>query len=94
MIVCIVLTAVIACLVTALIFTIKANLRLQKEIEHTNHQLYHTNAELTHLQAMYIEAVQTNAWLRGLHIGHEPRRTNPKDPRTTRGVKETYSAHE
>ena len=76
----IILAAVIACLVTALIFTAKGNLRLQKEVEETNQQLHNTKYELTHLQAMYIEAVQTSAWLRGLHIMHGPKQMPQEKP--------------
>lgn len=88
MTVSIVLAAVIACLVTALIFTAKGNLNLQREVEDANRQLHHTNMELVHLQAMYIEAVQTSAWLRGLRIGCEPTKLDPEDLRVPCDIKE------
>ena len=73
MITSVAIAAVIACLVTTLIFTVRGNIRLQKEADLSNAELYRVRTELDHLQVMYIESIQTSAWLRGLRIGTEPK---------------------
>lgn len=64
-----ILSVLIACLVTVVFFTIKGNMQLQKELRDTERDLHRAQDSLSRLNAKYIEVVSDNAWLRGLRIG-------------------------
>lgn len=61
-------SAAISCLITVLIFTIKANIRLQRQMNETEQEIHRVKEQMNTLYNMYIESVRDAAWLRGAHI--------------------------
>lgn len=58
----------IACMGTTLFFTVRGNLRMQKELHNAEHELGRIRNQMDILESKYTEAVRDSSWLRGLRM--------------------------
>ena len=69
----------IACMATTLFFTVKSNLRIQKELTSAENELGKIRNQMDILESKYTEAIRDSSWLRGLRMAQNNQKQTEED---------------